>query len=419
MQAVPVLTELQTAVCAVALLLAPLAVAGLVMINAGFGRSRSAAHSLIASLCAFAAASLSFVIFGGWLASYAGGPAHSLQVGATAWRIAGAAGLFLRGIKFDGLMNSAALSTCFLLMGAGLAAMIAVGSGVERWRLTPSILSSALLAGITYPLLAHWVWSGGWLAQFGAIDGGGAAVIQGTGGFTALGVTWLLGPRAGKYEAQGMAIPGHNMAMVIYGCAATLAGFLGLNAAGAILFAQAPLSSLPLVAINLLAASSASLLTALVVTRLRYAKPDASICANGFVGGLVAASAGCALVPVAAAVAIGFVSGLLLPFAVEWIDRLGYDDPSGAIAVHGVCAVWGVLSVGLFARGAHVLAQLALVSALLGFVLPLTYLLNLLLGRVTPLRINKDGERLGMDLSELGAGAYPELGQSMNDVHFR
>ena len=413
------LNETQTAVCAACLLLSPMAVAGLTMVNAGFGRSRSAAHTLLASLCAFAAAALAFVILGASFAGYAGGPAHMLAVGAHAWGLLGAGGMFMRGVKFDGSMNAAALAACWLTPGAGVAAMIAVGAGAERWRLAASCVSSALLAALVYPVLAHWMYGGGWLAQFGALDGGGAAVIQAVGGLNALAVLWILGPRQGKYEAQGMAIPGHNIAMVIYGCVTVLVGMTGLSAAGALLFAAAPMASLPLVGINLLLAAAASLLTALVVTRVRYAKPDASICANGFVGGVVAASACAALVPPAAGIAIGFVSGLLVPFAVEWLDRLGFDDPSGAVSVHGVCGMWGVAAVGIFVRGAHGLAQLAVVSALLGFVLPASYLLNLLLNRVLPMRIAKEGERLGMDMAELGAVSYPELSQSMNDAYYR
>jgi Amt family ammonium transporter len=275
-----------------------------------------------------------------------------------------------------------------------------------------------LFAAATYPVMAHWAWGGGWLAQAGALDAGGAGVIHAVGGLRALAITWILGPRQGKYEAHGMAIPGHNMAMVLFGCGVTLAGFLGLDAAGAMLFAGAPVSGLPLIAINLMASASAAVLTAFCVTRIRYTKPDASICANGFVAGLVAISAACSLVPPAAAIAIGFVAGLMIPLSVEWLDRLGFDDPSGAISVHGLGGLWAVLAVGVFvSRPGQWLAQLAMVSALLGFVLPVSYGLNLLLNRIYPQRINRDAERIGMDMCELGAGAYPELSAAIKDQY--
>src|SRR6202158_4266253 len=166
------------------------------------------------------------------------------------------------------------------------------------------------------------------------------------------------------------------------------------------LFAHAPISSIPLIAANNLAAASVALLTALLVTRVRYGKPDASITASGFVIGLVAISGACSMVSPAIAAAIGLVAGLLVPFSVEWLDRLGFDDPSGSISVHAVGGLWGVIAVGVFvqSRPGQWLAQTAMVSALLGFVLPLTYCLNWLLNRFYSQRIGKDGERQGCDL---------------------
>lgn len=418
MQTAVTITETGAAVCALCIFLGALTPAGVALINTGFGRSRSAAHALLNALCAFAAAVLVYLVVGFSLQSYAGGPAHAITIGGRAWNLIGSERLFLLGVKFDGSMNVVALIACLQLLSVGLSAVIPLGTGADRWKLGASTISAALFAAITYPVLAHWVWGGGWLAQCGALDAGGAGVVQATGGLRALAITWILGPRQGKYETHGMAIPGHNMAMVLFGCGVALTGFLGLDAAGAMLFAGATVSSLPLVAINLLASSSAAVLTAMAVTRMRYAKPDASICANGFLAGLVAISGACSLVPPAAAIAIGFVAGLLLPLAVEWLDRLGFDDPSGAISVHGLGGIWGVLAVGIFvSRPGQWLAQLAVVSVLLGFSLPLSYGLNLLLNRIHPQRISSDGERLGLDMSELGAGAYPELSASIKDQY--
>jgi Amt family ammonium transporter len=286
-----------------------------------------------------------------------------------------------------------------------------------------------LLAAIVYPIFAHWVWAGGWLAQlgalpsfgYGAIDLGGAAAIQALGGLAALSMTWILGPRHGKYEATGMAIPAHNMPFVLFGCMLTLIGWLGLDSAGAILLAGVPIGKVPLIAINNCVAAATALLTALAVTKVRYGKPDASMSANGFVIGLVAVSGGCALITPATAAAIALLAGLMVPFSVEWLDRLGFDDPSGAISVHGVGGLWGVIATGLFVRTppGQWLAQLVMVSALLGFVLPLTYALNWLLDRIHPQRISTDGERQGLDMHELGAGAYPEWVSANKEHTFR
>jgi Amt family ammonium transporter len=115
------------------------------------------------------------------------------------------------------------------------------------------------------------------------------------------------------------------------------------------------------------------------------------------------------------------VAGVLVPYSVEWLDRLGFDDPSGSISVHAVGGLWGVIAVGVFVQGrpGQWLAQAAMVSALLGFVLPLTYCLNLLLNNIYPQRVSQDGERQGLDMCELGAGAYPELTPVTKDYLYR
>jgi Amt family ammonium transporter len=167
-----------------------------------------------------------------------------------------------------------------------------------------------------------------------------------------------------------------------------------------------------------------------VITRIRFGKPDASLTANGWVGGLVASSAVCAFVVPAEAIVIGSIAGALVSFAVEWFElRLEVDDPSGAISVHAVAGLWGVLAIGLFARldrpvmnvvydalpgaapfaSGQLLAQIVGIATLLGFILPLTYALHWLLNLISPFRATIEGERQGMDLSELGAGAYPEF----------
>jgi Amt family ammonium transporter len=428
MQTTPAaLSETGTALCMVCIFLVPLAGAGLALMNTGFGRGRSAAHSMLSAMCVFAIAVLVYFLIGFGFQGFPGEPARLLRFGGLQWNLLGAGRWMMRGVVFNG--STLSLVACLQLFSVGLAAMIPLGTGSDRWRLGASCASAALLAGITYPIFAHWVWGGGWLAQLGglagcgngAVDAGGAGVIQAVGGLTALSITWILGARHGKYEMSGMAIPGHNMVFVLFGCVLTLSGWLGLDTAGAMLFAGAGIPSMALIAVNNVVASSVSLLTALIVTRIRFGKPDASISANGFVIGLVSISAACSLVSPAAAAAIGLLAGVLVPFSVEWLDRLGFDDPSGSISVHAVGGLWGVLAVGVFVRTrpGQWLAQVAMVSALLGFVLPLTYCLNLLLDRIYPQRIHQDGERQGLDMCELGAGAYPELTPVTKDYLYR
>src|SRR5579863_2631625 len=200
----------------VLILLIPFAFAGLALMNAGLVRSRNAAHSLMATLTVAAAAVLAYVVCGFAWQGFSGGQAYAVSVGAQTWNWIGAERFFLRGVDFEG---TAGLAAGFGMFSAALAAMIPLGAGAERWRLGSAAASSALLAGWTYPLFAHWVWGGGWLAQLGFVDAGGTATIQVVGGLTALSVSWILGPRRGKYNHDLMpfAMPGHNAVFVLFG----------------------------------------------------------------------------------------------------------------------------------------------------------------------------------------------------------
>jgi Amt family ammonium transporter len=180
---------------------------------------------------------------------------------------------------------------------------------------------------------------------------------------------------------------------------------------------------------NTTLAAAAAALTAAFITNVRFGKPDASLTANGWVAGLVASSATCAFVVPAEAVVIGSVAGAVVTFCIEWLElKMEVDDPGGAVSVHAIGGLWGLLAAGLFARfpdpvlsvaghpatpavsaSGQWLAQVIGVATLLGFVLPLTYGLNSLFNRIYPYRVSVEGERQGMDLHELGAGAYPEF----------
>jgi ammonium transporter, Amt family len=413
----PPFSEMTSAVCVLLILLVPFASAGLALLNSGLSRSRSSAHSMMASLCAISVAAVVYWICGFAWQGYAGLPGLGAKLN---W--IGTGPFFLRGMEFDG--SRPALAAWLGMFSAGLAAQIPLGSGGDRWRLGAICTSTALLAGCAYPIFAHWVWGGGLLSQFHFADAGGSGPIQAVGGLAALSICWIVGPRRGKYTAEGMpaAIPGHNAIYVLFGCLLALVGWVALNSAGAILFAGAEIARIPLIAINTTLAAAAAGLNAAAITRTRFGKPDASITANGWVGGLAAGSAACAFVGPAVAIVIGFIAGALVTFSVEWLElRLHVDDPGGAVSVHAIGGIWGVLAVGVFhqfpahritgeaAETGNFLAQLVGVAALFGFVFPLIYGLNWALDRFYRQRVAPDGERQGMDLHELGAGAYPEF----------
>ncbi len=419
----PVLSQIAVALCILFILLVPLAAAGLALINAGLGRAHSAAHSMLASLSVIAVAATVYFVCGFSWQGFIGQPAHVFTVGGRAWSWIAAEPPFFRGLRLDG--STASLAAWLQMLSVGLAALIPLGAGADRWRLGASCASTALLAGWTYPLFAHWVWGGGWLAQLGVnyglgrgfVDAGGSSSIQVVGGLTALAMAWILGPRRGKYGSNGLpnAIPGHSAVLVLAGCMLAWLGWLGLNSAGAILFTGAETGRVVLVAVNTTLSAASAALAGTVVTSMRFGKPDASLIANGWTGGLAASSAGCAVLDPAEAVIVGMVAGGLTAWAADWLEfGLKVDDPGGAISVHALGGIWGVLALGVLAQfsgqtSGQFLAQLVGVATLIGFVLPLTYGLNLLLNRFYPQRVSVDGERQGMDLHELGADAYPEF----------
>ena len=423
MAAPPSLSETSATLCVVLILLVPLAGAGLALVNTGLARSRSAAHVMLASLCVFAIAAMVYVIFGFSWQGAPGRPAHVLMIGGKAWNWIAAEPLFLRGLRLD--LSPVSLILLLQMFSVGLAAMIPLGAGAERWKLGGSCAATLLLAGWTYPLFAHWVWSEGWLSQLGSmyglgkgfVDGGGAGTIQVMGGLSALSIAWILGPRRGKYSSDGgpAAIPAHNVVLVLAGCLFAWVGWLGLNSAGAILFNHEEPSVVVLVAVNTTLSACASTLAAVAVTRLRFGRPDASLAANGWMAGLVASSAAAPFLKPPAAILAGLVAGALVVFAIDLLElRLTIDDPGGAISVHAIAGIWGLLSVALLSdagggSSGQWLAQLIGIATLLGLVLPLTHGLNWLINRVYLHRVDAEDEWQGMDLCELGAGAYPEF----------
>jgi len=410
----PALSESATVLVLACLLAVPLALAGLALINAGLGRSRSASHALLTALCAVSVAAAAYFVCGFAVQGFAGGAARTITAAGRQWNWIGAQPLFLRGLPLDG--SSPSLILLLQLLSVALAALIPLGAGTDRWRLSAASASTALLAGLVYPLFAHGVWGGGWLAQIGFCDAAGGATVQAVGGLTALAIAWILGPRRGKYSSEGgmpAAIPGHNAVLVLFACFLVWTGWLGLNSAGAMLFGGAAPGLLVRVVLNTTLSAALAGLAAAAITRARFGRPDASLCANGWIGGLAASSAGCLAFHPAVAALTGVVAGALVVFTVEWLDVYGeIDDPTGSISVHGIGGIWGVLALGLFARsGAAVqaLSQIAGIATLIGFVLPLAYSLNWLLDRFLPQRVAPEGERQGLDLHELGAGAYPEF----------
>ena len=395
--------QVSFALCLVFILLVPLAIAGLALINTGLGRSRSAAHAMSGALCVVG---VSLLVYFAWGFKVQGYPLGSERFFVTT--DLGPSGLFLQNLRAPG----AILCAFMALLSVSLASLIPLGATADRWRLGAMSSSTVLLAGGIFPVIARVAWHSA-IATPGFLDAGGSGVINVTGGITGLSIAWLLGPRQGKYAHKGMpaAIPAHNQVYVLFGCLLAWVGWLGLNSAGAMLYASVLPEGSVLVVINTSFAAAAAALTAAVTTRIRFRRPDASLIANGWMAGLVASSAGCATLKPATAILTGIVAGVLVVLSVEWFElHLKVDDPCGSISVHAVCGIWGLLAAGIFSGSAgQFTAQIVGIATLIGFIFPLTYGLNWLLNRFIRYRVAADGERQGLDLHELGADAYPEF----------
>jgi ammonium transporter, Amt family len=410
------------------LFLIPLAAIGVALTNAGLNRTRSVSHGLFLSVCAFSLGAFVYFAFG---FAIQGAPSLIPVTSNSAtrhWDWIGGGTLLAHGLAPDALLSWQFVA--FGMLAGGLASLIPVAAAAERWRTTPTLISTILLGLFIFPFFAHAIGNGGWLGANGAVfgkgpgvrDAAGAGFIHAVGGLTALAVVWIIGPRRGKYNASGMpaATPGHNGPLILAGCLLALPGWFGLNVAGSILFGGVASSRAPFIAVITFLSAVGGAMTAAGLAKLRFGKPDASLFANGWTCGLVSSSAACAWTKPLAALLVGVVAGALVVYAIELLElRLKIDDPAGAISVHAIGGLWGLLATGILDGGAHALPQLVAIATLLGCVFPLSYGLNSLLNLVVHFRVQPEKERQGMDLSELGAGAYPEFMVHRDDLGFR
>ena len=344
--------------------------AGFAMVETGFTRAKNVAHTMGMNFMVYAIGMLGFWICGfalqmggvGAVATLGGTPPlnheFTIQLFGKTFGLFGLKGFFLSGDTYDVGVFALFL---FQMVFMDTAATIPTGAMAERWKFSAFVVFAFFMSMFVYPLYANWVWGGGWLAALGSnfglghghVDFAGSSVVHMVGGVAALAGAIVLGPRIGKFNKDGSAnpIPGHSIPMAVVGTFILAFGWFGFNAGSTLAGSDFRIA---VVATNTMLASAAGAFTAMMYVWLRYGKPDPSMLVNGMLAGLVAITAPCAFVNSVSAVIIGGLAGVLVVLAVFFIEQtLKIDDPVGAIAVHGVCGAFGVLSVGLFADGTY------------------------------------------------------------------
>lgn len=316
------------------------------------------------------------------------------------------------GLTFDYYHGQYTYWTEFLFqaMFAATAATIVSGAVAERINLLSFILFSIFYVGLVYPITGMWKWGGGFLNTLGFYDFAGSTLVHSVGGWAALVAVKLLGPRIGKYENWKIGvIPGHNMPLAAAGVFLLWFGWFGFNG-GSVLSANPGGTSLVLVTTCLAAAAGG--LGATIVAYLKFRENDLSMVLNGILGGLVAITAGADLMGIWDAIIIGFIAGIIIVFAVTYIDRFKIDDPVGAISVHLVCGIWGTLAVGIFGGNAgfgQFFNQLIGVVIIGVFCVTTSFVALFALKKTIGLRVSKREEIEGLDIHEHGMSAYPDF----------
>jgi len=409
-----ILTVMWTLICAFLVIFMQ---TGFAMMETGFTRAKNAGHTMAMNMMVVV-----FGVLGYWICGYA------IQTGTREFFLSNAA-------------SHASIVLLFLsqVVYLNIAAAIPTGAMAERWTFKSFVVYGFFIAMFVYPLYASWVWGGGWLAQLGrnlglghgVLDFAGSSVVHMVGGVTGLAGAIVLGPRMGKYRANGTptAFPGHHIPMAVVGCMILFFGWFGFTAGPAVLDNGLRVG---VIVVNTLLAGVAAAAAAMCYVWFVYGKPDLSLIANGLLGGLVAISASCAFVSPVGAMMIGFIAGVLCCVSVFFVEqKLKVDDPVGAVSVHGVCGAWGMIALGLFADGtfgdgwnnvagnvkglfygggiSQFVAELAAVVVNFVFIFSVMYLFFKILGRLMPLRVAEEIEFEGLDQNEVAVTAYPDF----------
>ena len=381
--------------------------AGFALVESGFTRAKSSINIMMKNLMDFSIGSIAFWAIG-----------FGLMFGATTTGWFGTSGFFLSDFTPDGDPWVLAF-WMFQVVFAATAATIVSGAMAERTKFTGYILYSIFVSALIYPIFGSWAWGSllngsGWLEGFGFIDFAGSTVVHSVGGWAALAGAIVLGPRLGKYTKDGRVKPimGHNIPLAALGVFILWLGWFGFNP-GSTTTAD---TSIAMIFVNTNLAAAAGAVLAMIVSWIKFGKPEVGMSLNGALAGLVGITAGCANVTPSSAIIIGVVAGILVVFSVLFFDKIRVDDPVGAISVHGVCGAWGTLAAGIFNIGgtsASIIGvQLLGIAACFIWTFPTAFVMFKIIDKTIGLRVSPEEELEGLDLAEHGGIAYPDFGVS-------
>jgi ammonium transporter, Amt family len=381
--------------------------AGFALVETGLTRAKNAANIMMKNFMDAAAGSLMFWVVG--FGIMFGAPALGGLFGTTGFGLGGLT-------PPDGLGPEWIYAFFFFqAVFAATAATIVSGAVAERTKFSAYLVFSLVITALIYPVFGAWAWGGllnggGWLENLGFLDFAGSTVVHSVGGWAALAGALVIGPRLGKYAADGTPLPirGHSLPLFGLGVFILWVGWFGFNA-GSTTTGDA---SIALIAANTMLAASGGAVGAMVVTWLRSKRPDVTMTLNGVLGGLVGITAGCDAVLPGSAILIGLIAGTVLVYATSFIERF-VDDAVGAVAVHGVCGVWGTLAVALFHVDGFSLTQLGVQALGAGvafaWAFGVSYVIFRAIDALIGMRAEDDHQAVGLDHAEHGAQAYPEF----------
>lgn len=376
--------------------------AGFALVEAGFTQAKNAVNILMKNFSDFLIASLAFFVIG-----------YGLMFGSGNAFI-GMDGFLLEGATREDLPLLAFF--LFQLVFAGTAATILSGAMAERTKYGTYLMISLVMTAIIYPIVGHWAWGGGWLSGMGFVDFAGSGVVHAVGGTAGLIGTLFLGPRKGAFEHGSHVQKGHNVTLAGLGVFILWFGWFGFNPGSQIAAAgTANANAISLIAVNTTLAAAAGALIAMFISWGRTGKPSAGMLLNGALAGLVGVTAACAAITPVSAIIIGALAGVIMTIGTKVLTSLRIDDPVGAVPVHGMCGIWGVLAVGLFATdgglfmgadGSLLMTQVIGALAIVGWTAVTSAVMFWLIKATVGLRVPSHIEEEGLDAHEHGEAAY-------------